>query len=82
MEQRPTHEEPLDQSMPSLPPDYDGPWKEAIEQYFPAFMAFFFPDGLDEAPRGLKLAPRPRLSSVHGQKQPGGLWKYGYRATA
>ena len=24
--------------------DYDSPWKEAIEQYFPAFIAFFFPD--------------------------------------
>jgi hypothetical protein len=24
-------------------PDYDSPWKEAIEQYFEAFLAFFFP---------------------------------------
>lgn len=24
-------------------PDYDSPWKEAIEQYFDAFLAFFFP---------------------------------------
>src|SRR5712691_8427934 len=66
MEQRPTPEEPLDQGIPSLTPvvpaDYDSPWKEAIEQYFPDFMAFFFPDGLDEAPRRLKLAPGPRLS--------------------
>jgi len=23
--------------------DYDSPWKEALEDYFPAFMAFFFP---------------------------------------
>lgn len=23
--------------------DYDGAWKEALEQYFPEFMAFFFP---------------------------------------
>jgi hypothetical protein len=23
--------------------DYDNPWKEAIEAYFPAFLAFFFP---------------------------------------
>jgi len=31
------------------PPDnpvdkYDSPWKEAIEHYFPEFMAFYFPD--------------------------------------
>lgn len=24
--------------------DYDSPWKELLEQYFPEFMAFFFPD--------------------------------------
>ncbi|MEW6494253.1 MAG: transposase [Cyanobacteriota bacterium] len=24
--------------------DYDNPWKEAIEQYFEAFLAFFFPE--------------------------------------
>ncbi len=24
--------------------DYDSPWKEAIEHYFPEFIAFFFPD--------------------------------------
>jgi hypothetical protein len=24
--------------------DYDSPWKEAIERYFEAFMAFFFPE--------------------------------------
>jgi hypothetical protein len=23
--------------------DYDSPWKEALERYFEAFMAFFFP---------------------------------------
>ena len=23
--------------------DYDSPWKEALERYFPAFLAFFFP---------------------------------------
>ena len=38
----------MDQGMPSLTPvepaDYDSPWKEAIEQYFPDFMAFFFPE--------------------------------------
>ncbi len=28
----------------SMPPaDYDSPWKEAIERFFPAFLAFFFP---------------------------------------
>ena len=24
-------------------PDYDSPWKEILEGYFPDFMAFFFP---------------------------------------
>ncbi len=24
--------------------DYDSPWKEMLDDYFPAFMAFFFPD--------------------------------------
>lgn len=24
--------------------DYDGAWKEGVEQYFEAFLAFFFPD--------------------------------------
>jgi len=23
--------------------DYDSPWKEALEEYFEAFLAFFFP---------------------------------------
>jgi len=26
------------------PDDYDSPWKEAIEHYFPEFMAFYFPN--------------------------------------
>lgn len=29
--------------MPDHPSDYDSPWKEILEQYFPEFMAFFFP---------------------------------------
>ncbi len=28
--------------------DYDGAWKEALEVYFPQFMAFFFPDAHDD----------------------------------
>src|SRR5712691_12375256 len=27
-----------------LMPDYDSPWKEMLDGYFPAFMAFFFPE--------------------------------------
>ncbi|MFA7241466.1 MAG: hypothetical protein WC091_15240 [Sulfuricellaceae bacterium] len=27
-----------------LSDDYDSPWKEALERYFPEFMAFYFPD--------------------------------------
>jgi hypothetical protein len=23
--------------------DFDSPWKEALEAFFPAFMSFFFP---------------------------------------
>ena len=33
---------------PANPADkYDSPWKEAIEHYFPEFMAFYFPDAYD-----------------------------------
>ncbi len=28
----------------SRPPDYDSPWKEALERFFPQFLEFFFPD--------------------------------------
>ena len=31
------------QRMPTLPDDYDSPWKEIIEQYFTEFIDFFFP---------------------------------------
>jgi len=24
--------------------DYDSPWKEALDRFFPAFLAFFFPE--------------------------------------
>ena len=24
--------------------DYDSPWKDILERYFPPFMAFFFPE--------------------------------------
>ena len=26
------------------PDEYDSPWKDAVERYFPEFMAFYFPD--------------------------------------
>ena len=29
--------------LPTEPDDYDSPWKEAVEHYFPEFMAFYFP---------------------------------------
>jgi hypothetical protein len=29
---------------PAEPAEYDSPWKEALEKYFPEFMAFFFPE--------------------------------------
>ncbi|MEK6737891.1 MAG: hypothetical protein AABY74_04415 [Planctomycetota bacterium] len=29
-------------------PQYDSPWKQAIEAYFPDFMRFFFPGIYDE----------------------------------
>ena len=28
----------------SAPDEYGSPWKEAVERYFPEFMAFYFPD--------------------------------------
>lgn len=35
---------PSETALPSIEADdYDSPWKEAIERYFPEFMAFYFP---------------------------------------
>lgn len=34
-------------TLPS-PDDYDSPWKEALERYFPAFLEFFFPQSYAE----------------------------------
>lgn len=34
---------PIAEPGAAVRPDYDSPWKEAIEQYFEAFLAFFFP---------------------------------------
>ena len=31
-------------STATLNDDYDSPWKNAVEHYFPEFMAFYFPD--------------------------------------
>ena len=28
--------------------DYDSPWKEAVEHYFPEFMEFYFPEAFTE----------------------------------
>ena len=28
---------------PECADDYDSPWKDAVERYFPEFMAFYFP---------------------------------------
>lgn len=49
METLPTHD-PLSAQetappapVPAPPAAYDSPWKEAIEQYLAAFLAFFFP---------------------------------------
>ncbi|WP_159785766.1 transposase [Sodalinema gerasimenkoae] len=33
---------------PSETNDYDSPWKEALEVYFPDFMAFFFPQAYED----------------------------------
>jgi hypothetical protein len=50
METIPAHDQLTDPAIVTPPVaaaasgDYDSPWKEAIEQYFPAFIAFFFPD--------------------------------------
>jgi hypothetical protein len=35
--------------MPERQPDYDSPWKDVLERFFPAFMAFFFPDAHADA---------------------------------
>ena len=31
----------------TLNDDYDSPWKDAVEHYFPEFMAFYFPEAYD-----------------------------------
>jgi len=36
--------DPLDTNSQSLIDDYDSPWKDAVEHYFPEFIAFYFPD--------------------------------------
>jgi hypothetical protein len=49
MEMLPTPEaqtaqpQPVAEPSAAVRPDYDSPWEEAIEQYFEAFLAFFFP---------------------------------------
>jgi len=35
-------------SMDTSNDQYDSPWKEVIERYFPEFMAFYFPDASAE----------------------------------
>ena len=37
------HDPAAPSAQPVPPADYDSPWKEALEQYFPDFLAFFFP---------------------------------------
>jgi len=34
--------------------EYDSPWKEIIEQYFPEFIVFFFPDAYQDIDRSKK----------------------------
>jgi len=33
---------------PATADDYDSPWKEAVEHFFPEFMAFYFPDAYSQ----------------------------------
>lgn len=47
MSQPPDTQEPNTADATSLPEnrtDQDSPWKEIIEQYFPEFLQFFFPN--------------------------------------
>lgn len=64
--------------------DYDSPWKEALEQYFNAFMAFFFPqayDGIDWS-RGYNFLDK-ELQKIYGEGKKGrkyvdklvGVWR-------
>jgi len=34
--------------MTDIRADYDSPWKEIIERYFPEFMAYYFPHAGNE----------------------------------
>jgi len=40
--------EPKEELIGTPSDQYDGPWKEAIEHYFPEFMVFYFPDASAE----------------------------------
>jgi hypothetical protein len=42
-DQRSDEETTTPAAIQAPPADYDSPWKEAIEQYFAPFLAFFFP---------------------------------------
>jgi hypothetical protein len=37
-----------EQAAVPAPDEYDSPWKEALERYFPPFMEFFFPQAYQE----------------------------------
>ena len=39
------------------PDDYDSPWKDAVEHYFPEFIAFYFPDTQHHNHRLARLTP-------------------------
>ncbi len=43
MENTPPSRPDLPEHAADLSDDYDSPWKEAVERYFPEFMAFYFP---------------------------------------
>jgi len=39
-----TTQDPDDSAVSQIPADdYDSPWKEAVEHYFPELLAFYFP---------------------------------------
>lgn len=50
--------------LPRQPANYDNPWKEILEGYFPNFMAFFFPAAHDDIYNDWVLALPPDLDKI------------------
>ena len=51
-------------------PDYDSPWKDILEAYFPEFMAFFFADALVDNPSPFAVVVMAHLKMLATRRDP------------